>query len=191
MRCSMTGIPIRDSGDGIWDDGEWISWEWIDSQIAAQERCGNGFDLEEVDEGEVADEQPFDFGLCRLIREAMDSERRTGATSLLWGKIGELYAAERFDLKLCKDNSQGHDGRLGDDFVEIKTITPRKQKPFVRAKRSGNFSLLAVVRVRPDYQFEARIVRRDQLPEGNGGAYYVLSWAKVCALAEQMPNSHP
>lgn len=33
MLCSMTGHPIKDIGDGIWDDGEWISWEYINQQL--------------------------------------------------------------------------------------------------------------------------------------------------------------
>jgi hypothetical protein len=37
MRCAMTGVEIRDSGDGIWDDGEWISWQWINGQIEEQQ----------------------------------------------------------------------------------------------------------------------------------------------------------
>jgi hypothetical protein len=179
MRCAMSGIPIRDPGDGIWDYGEWISWEWINSEIEAQEQS-----VVRTDAGNVEEEQPLDFELRRSVREAMACELRTGEPSLLWGRIGERYAAERFGLQLSRNNSQGHDGRIGNDFVEIKTITPLKQKPFVRVKRAGNFSMLAVIRVRPDYRFEARIVRRDRLPKGNGGAYLVLAWSSVCALAE-------
>ena len=37
MRCSMTGRPMKDSSEGIWDDGEWISWDWINSQLTEQE----------------------------------------------------------------------------------------------------------------------------------------------------------
>jgi len=37
VRCSMTGRPMRDTSEGIYDDGEWISWDWINSQIADQE----------------------------------------------------------------------------------------------------------------------------------------------------------
>ena len=33
----MTGRPLRDHSEGIWDDGEWISWDWINSQLADQE----------------------------------------------------------------------------------------------------------------------------------------------------------
>ncbi len=122
--------------------------------------------------------------LQRLVCEAVAREQRTGEACPLWGRIGELYAALRYGLKLSRKNAQGHDGRLGNDLVEIKTITPRKRKPFVRAKRAGNFSMLAVVRIHPDHQFETRIVRRDRLSKGNDGAYLVLSWERACALAE-------
>ena len=37
MRCAMTGRPLKDTSEGIWDDGEWISWDWINSQLADQE----------------------------------------------------------------------------------------------------------------------------------------------------------
>ncbi|HNC22703.1 MAG TPA: hypothetical protein PLU52_00745 [Opitutaceae bacterium] len=179
MRCAITGIPIRDSSDGIWDDGEWISWEWINRQLET--------DSEEapvIVDDDLEDEQPFDFALCRMIHEAKDSERRSTETSPLWGRIGELYAAERFGIQLTGNNSQGHDGRLDNDLVEIKTITPKKQKRFVRVKRAGNFSLLVVVNVRQDYQLKARLVRRDRLPKGNGGNWLLLSWARICQLAE-------
>lgn len=29
MHCAMTGQKLNDPSDGIWDDGEWISWDWI------------------------------------------------------------------------------------------------------------------------------------------------------------------
>lgn len=31
--CSITGMSIKDPGDGIYDHGEWISWEWIKTQL--------------------------------------------------------------------------------------------------------------------------------------------------------------
>ena len=40
MRCPMTGQPLRDTSDGIYDDGEWISWDWINGHIADQELRG-------------------------------------------------------------------------------------------------------------------------------------------------------
>jgi len=179
----MTGIPIRDSSDGIWDDGEWISWEWINSKIGIQEQDADEYLDEEADNYTFPCPQPSGLELRRLVSKAIEDERITSTTSEHWGLIGELYAAELFNIKLTRGNSQGHDGRLGDDLVEIKTITPRKKIPFVRVKRSGNFSMLAIVRVRTDYSFEATLVRRDRLPEGNGGSCLVLSWKRACALA--------
>lgn len=131
-----------------------------------------------------SDQPAKDSELRGLIFEAKAREHQTLQPCPLWGRAGELYAAQRFGLTLSRSHTQGHDGRLGNDLVEIKTITPLKRKPFVRVKRSGNFNVIAVVRVLPDHQFEARLVRRDRLPKGRGGEYFVLPWSKVCALAE-------
>lgn len=30
LRCSYTGKIIEGASDAIWDDGEWISWEYIE-----------------------------------------------------------------------------------------------------------------------------------------------------------------
>lgn len=27
--CTFTGVPIETMADGVWDDGEWISWDYI------------------------------------------------------------------------------------------------------------------------------------------------------------------
>jgi hypothetical protein len=32
FRCSETGGIIDGPENAIWDDGEWISWDWINSQ---------------------------------------------------------------------------------------------------------------------------------------------------------------
>lgn len=179
MRCSMTGIPIRDSGDGIWDDGEWISWAWINEQIALQER-------QQIHVKQSVDApQPRAPSLRQLVREAAVHDRdHPNAPSPLWGKIGELYCAERFGVLLSRDHSQGHDGRLANDLVEIKTITPHKARSFVRVKRSGNFSLLAVVRVDEQHRFDARLIRRGNFLKEGDGKYATLSWTTACKLAE-------
>lgn len=177
--CAMTGLPVSGPIDAIWDDGEWVSWDWINSQIDGVD-APSGFLIEDDPE----DEQPHDWDLCCMIWQAFASERRTGETSKLWGRIGELYASERFGIALSRDGTQGHDGKLGDEFVEIKTISPHKRCPFVRVKRAGNFSMLAVVRIRSDEQFEARLVKRSALAKGNGGRYLVLTWSQICNMAE-------
>jgi len=32
IKCSMTG-HLMEVSDGVYDDGEWISWEWINGQL--------------------------------------------------------------------------------------------------------------------------------------------------------------
>lgn len=170
----MTGILIQDSSDGIWDDGEWISWAWINEQIAEPEE-----QAETGDAGVVVQ----DPEILRLMRQAVAEDEAFSTPSPRWGEIGERYAAIAFGLTLVRAHAQGHDGRLGHEFVEIKTITPHKRRAFVRVKRAGNFSLLAVVRVLPDHRVAAKLVRRDQLTKGHGGAYATVSWGTVCRLA--------
>lgn len=122
--------------------------------------------------------------ICRLVSYASACEHNTGCAGQCWGRAGELFAASKLGLCLCREYTQGHDGRLGNDLVEIKTITPTKRRPFVRGKRSGNFNLLAVVRFHSSGDAELRLIRRSRLPKGDGGAYFGLSWSRACALAE-------
>ena len=180
MRCSMTGLPIADSSEGIWDDGEWISWAWINEQIALQERPQIHVEV-------PADApQPKAPSLRQLVADAIAHDESNPSTpSPLWGKIGELYVAERFGVLLSRDNAQGHDGRLDNEFVEIKTITPHKERSFVRVKRSGNFSVLAIVRVDEDHRFDARLIRRDRFLKEGEGKYATLSWSTACELAKR------
>lgn len=173
MCCSMTGVSIRDSGDGIWDDGEWISWAYLNEQMAAQtENTGARTEF-------ASEVQPYGPRILTLIKEAVLQEKLSPGPSPLWGRIGELYVAERFGVVLSRSHAQGHDGRLGREFVEIKTITPHKRRAFVRVKRTGNYSLLAVVRVNEAYQLDARLIRRDQLAKGAKGKFATLAWSAV------------
>ncbi len=174
MRCAMTGIPIRDPGDGIYDDGEWISWEYIDRQIAIQEGERVEEDFREEDSPEMQ----------WLLMEAEQDEEDGIIPSPKWGHIGEVYVKRRFGVVLSREHAQGHDGRLGNDFVEIKTLTPNKHRPIVRVKRKGNFSILVVVRVNRDHEFDALLVRRDKLPMAGEGDYLYVHWNTLRGLAE-------
>lgn len=175
MQCAMTGIPIGDCSDGIYDDGEWISWAYINRQIAIQEGELVEKDFREEDSREMQ----------WLLMEAWDDEANGIVPSPKWGRIGEIYVAMRFGVVLSGEHVQGHDGRLGNDLVEIKTLTPFKHRPVVRVKRKGNFSLLAVVRVSTDHEFDALIVRRDRLPMVGEGDYLYIHWNELCRLAER------
>ena len=108
LRCSMTGLPIADSSEAIWDDGEWISWAWIYEQIALEKRQQIHVEYPEDPP------QPEAPSLRRLVSEAVaHDDSNPGTPSRLWGLIGELYVAERFGVLLSRDEVQGHDGRLG------------------------------------------------------------------------------
>ena len=53
--------------------------------------------------------------------------RETGLHLAVYGDIGELFGAITYGIKLNKTYAQGADGRLGNDHVEVKTITPFKR----------------------------------------------------------------
>ncbi|WP_244914689.1 hypothetical protein [Rhizobium sullae] len=81
------------------------------------------------------------------------------------GDIGELFGAITYGIKLNKSYAQGADGRLGNDYVEIKTITPFKSRDEVFVKLSGNFSELLVVKIKADFEVSSRMVDRSAPPK--------------------------
>lgn len=182
----MTGAEIRDSGDGVWDDGEWMSWAWINSQLEPEE-------IDIVDEARIEEDEspePSAELLFRIVDARSHYENTLDEISLDWGPIGEDYVAECFGVTLCRRQTEGHDGRWGDHLIEIKTITPHKRRAFVTVKRSGNFSILTVVRITKNNELAVRFVRRDRLPPGNGGKRIVVSWATACRLGKKrLPGS--
>lgn len=158
MRCSMTGIPIRDSSEGIWDDGEWISWEWINSQLYAQEL------QEEFPHASVEVIQVFED----LVHAAQTYYESTGRFLQIWGELGELYAEIKFGLKRHQPGTQGSDGRIGNDWVEVKTISPEKGSTTAFVKRAGNFNKLLIVRINEDFEFQAKMIDRKMIKKGTG-----------------------
>ena len=158
MRCSMTGKEMNDSSDGIWDDGEWVSWDYINGQIEEQELC------EKYPEASIE--------LIRVFEDLVDVAKRykqlTGRYLQIWGELGELYAEIKYGIKRHKPHAQGSDGKLGNDFVEVKTISPEKGDYPVLVKRAGNFSKLIVVKISQDWKFEARVIDRKSIGKGVG-----------------------
>jgi hypothetical protein len=158
LYCSMTGEVIRDTSDGIYDNGEWISWDWINSQL---------------DPEELGAQYPHTLPeIVRifhdLVEVAVEYHRATGRYLQIWGELGELYAEVKLGLKRHRPGAAGSDGRIGNDFVEVKTISPEKRTPKVEVRSSGNFNKLIVVRITDDFRFEARIVDRRLLTEARG-----------------------
>ena len=156
--CRYTGAPIESGTDGLWDDGDWISWEFI-HQL-----------------GEVSESPAAARAVSNELREIFDSlvhtaaayKQHTGRYLDIFGELGELYAEIELGMQRHKPNAPGSDGRLGDDFVEVKTISPQKQDDEVRVKREGNFNKLYVVRISENFFFEGAMIDRRELKKGKG-----------------------
>lgn len=169
IRCSMTGRPMN-VGDGIYDDGEWISWDWINGQLHRQD---------------IQQEYPqVEPDLAMLFEDLVENARSyyemTGRYLQIWGELGEMYAEVKFGIQRHRPHTQGSDGKLGNDFVEIKTISPEKGGDKVQVKRAGNFSKLLVVRISESFQFEGRFIDRKLLSKGEG-AHARVSWSTLTA----------
>jgi hypothetical protein len=171
MKCSYTGIEFQDPSDGIWDDGEWISWEYInrfvDDDDESEEADGD-------DQGEDVVEEvcPSTLQLWELIDELTEMAKRyrevTGRHLPIYGELGELYGEAKFGIKRHRPMAQGSDGRLGNDLVEIKTISPGKSSDVVLVKRAGNFNKLLIVKISESFQFSAKMIDRKNLGKGQG-----------------------
>ncbi len=168
LRCSMTGLPMNDPTDGIYDDGEWISWNWINQQDYQQELRG---EYPHVDPA-LAD--LFET----LVQDASDYYSMTGRFLQIWGELGELYAEVKHGIKRNKPMTPGSDGRLGNDFIEVKTISPEKKSEKVQVKLAGNFNKLLVVKITKDFEFESRMLDRKKMPEGNG-THANVEWSSM------------
>ncbi len=164
----MTGRPLDGPADGIWDDGEWISWDWINEQLCQQELRA---------QYPVADPE-----VVRIFQDLVDVSAEykeiTGRYLPVFGELGELFAEITFGIKRHKPRTQGSDGRLGNDFVEIKTITPEKKNEKVSVKRAGNFNKLLVVKITQEFEFEARMLDRKRMGKGKG-KHAVVAWSAM------------
>jgi len=154
----MTGMPMAGPGDGIWDDGEWISWDWINDQLADQEAQAK-YPQASLDVIRVFEE---------LVALAQEYSEVTGRYLQIWGELGELYAEIEYGIKRHAPGTQGSDGRLGNDWVEIKTISPEKGNETVQVKRAGNFNKLLIVKISEEFEFSSKMVDRKMLAKGKG-----------------------
>lgn len=176
IRCSMTGLPMN-VGDGIYDDGEWISWDWIKGQLHKQE---------------IQNEYPqVDPQLAMLFEDlvlnAVDYHAMTGRYLQIWGELGELYAEVKYGIKRHKPHTKGSDGKMGNDFVEVKTISPEKDGEKVQVKRSGNFNKLLIIKIDENFKFEGRFIDRWKLSKGTG-THASVSWS---TLSSEQQGTQP
>ena len=158
--------------NGIWEDGEWVSWEaYIDDS--------DGWESDSHFQEKEQQPRPSTVQLWELLDELVETAKNyfevTGRHLPIFGELGELYGEAKYGIKRHKPNTPGSDGRMGNDFVEIKTISPLKSSDTVIVKRAGNFNKLLIVKISPDFQFKAKLLDRKSLGKGNG-KYAKANW---------------
>lgn len=151
--------------NAIYDDGEWITWTEINSHLARlefQARFPN-LDIELV---------PI---FQDLLTTAGDYYDLTGRHLQVYGDLGELYGAIVYGIKLHKNYAQGSDGKLGDHFVEVKTITPFKSSDTITLNLKRNFSKVLIVKIDNHFEVQGKLIDRKTLPKVKGDTLR-LNW---------------
>lgn len=153
-------------------------------QIADAAACGyNPWEWQPLPEEELPavclQEDPE---LAEIFESLVDSAKSyyalTGRYLQIWGELGELYAEIKYSIKRHKPHTRGSDGKLGNDYIEIKTISPEKAGELVQVKRAGNFNKLLVIKITKDFDFEGRFIERKTLSKGDG-THARVSWSKL------------
>lgn len=159
-------------------------------QIADAAACGyNPWEWEPLNEKELpaGRSQPDPkLGIIfeSLVENAVSYHALTGRYLQIWGELGELYAEIKYGIKRHKPHTRGSDGKLGNDFVEIKTISPEKDGSQVQVKRAGNFNKLLVIKISEIFEFEGRLIERKKLSKGEG-IYARVSWSALTPTNEE------
>ena len=160
--------------NAIWDDGEWVSWDEINQQIQYKE-WGAKYPNAARSLIPIFED---------LLSTAEHYHNVTGSHLQVYGDIGELFCAITHGMKLNRNYAAGADGRLGNDHVEVKTITPFKNSDMVEVKASGNFSKLFVVKITAEFEIAGRLINRKYLPPAKCGKIQVR-WRDLPNLGPQ------
>jgi len=167
---------MSDIFNGVWDDGEWVSWDWINTEITKSEMRSRFPNVEP--EVVILFQELIDF--------AQHYKMVANRYLPVFGELGELFAEIQYGIKRHKPRTQGSDGRLGNDWVEVKTISPEKKADIVEVKRKGNFNKLLVVKISEDFEFESRIIERKKLAKGDGKVVRV-KWSAMKSNQAKYP----
>lgn len=151
--------------NAIYDDGEWISWGEINEQIQYKEWRVR------YPDADLSAVSVFES----LIATAESYYMITGRHLQVYGDIGELYGVITHGLKLHRNYAQGSDGKIGNDFVEVKTITPFKSNDVVTLNMSGNFSKVLIVKINDQFEVCGKLIDRKALPKSRSERLS-LSW---------------
>ncbi len=159
---------MRGPENAIWDDGEWISWDEINQQIEYKEW---GAKYPNADRALI----PI---FEQLLSTAQNYYETTGKHLHIYGDIGELFGAITYGIKLHRNYAQGSDGRLGNDYVEVKTITPFKNKDVIKVDMAGHFNKLLVVKINKDFEIAHRLIDRKSFSK-NASKRQTVNWKDI------------
>ena len=154
--------------NAIYDDGEWITWTEINTHLARLEFEARFPNLD-VDLVPIFQD---------LLAVAQNYYELTGNHLQVYGDLGELYGAITHGLKLHRNYAQGSDGKIGNHFVEVKTITPFKSNDTITLNLKRNFSKVLIVKIDSDFGVQGKLIDRKALPKVKGNSLK-LSWADV------------
>lgn len=161
-----------DPDNAIYDDGEWITWTEINSHLAMLEAKARYPNL-------TVELVPV---FQSLLAAAQDYHNLTGSHLQVYGDLGELYGAIVYGIKLHRNYAQGSDGKLGNDFVEVKTITPFKRNDTVTLNLKRNFSKVLIVKIDAGFEVQGRLLDRKALPKTKGNNLK-LAWDDLAVEA--------
>lgn len=153
--------------NAIWDDGEWISWDEIDEQIQYKEWRAR-YPMADLSVVSIFES---------LLGTAQEYNELTGRHLQVYGDIGELFGGITHGLKLHRNYAQGSDGRLGNDLVEVKTITPFNGHDRIVLNMARNFSKVLMVKINHKFEVSSRLINRKSLPRARG-TKLVLTWGQ-------------
>jgi hypothetical protein len=159
---------LWNENNAIYDDGDWITWTEINTHLARLEFEARFPNLD-VDLVPIFQD---------LLAVAQNYYELTGSHLQVYGDLGELYGAITHGLKLHRNYAQGSDGKIGNHFVEVKTITPFKSNDTITLNLKRNFSKVLIVKIDSDFEVHGKLLDRKALPKVKGTSLK-LSWADV------------
>ncbi len=170
------------SSGGFWVDGDWFDWDEFGDEEDSTEFVSTLAQREYEAELRWRFPKAENIDLIPIFEDllccARDYHFLTGRYLDIYGDIGELYGAIKYGIVLKKNKAQGSDGTLGNDHVEIKTISPHKKKHGVEVKASGNFNKLLVVNIDQNFNVQSRMIDRKSIRRQVNGKYTV-EWEQL------------
>ena len=154
--------------NAIYNDGEWITWTEINSHLERLEFKARFPNLD-------VDLVPIFQDLLAVAQEYHDL---TGSHLQVYGDLGELFGAITHGIKLHRNYAQGSDGKLGNDFVEVKTITPFKNRDTITLNLKRNFSKVLIVKIDADFEVQGKLIDRKDLRKVKGDRIK-LNWGDL------------